>query len=101
VPRSSPTLLDWGLRLTLMLTLPAALGARAAGHATDRYAVPATAPLGHSRRRRDAQRALVAYSVGLTGLIAVKVLAPGFYARQDIRTPVRIAHPDAGRDPAD
>jgi putative peptidoglycan lipid II flippase len=33
--------------------------------------------------------ALVAYSVGLTGLILVKVLAPAFYARQDIRTPVR------------
>ena len=30
--------------------------------------------------------ALIAYSIGLTGLIIVKVLAPGFYARQDIRT---------------
>jgi putative peptidoglycan lipid II flippase len=29
--------------------------------------------------------------VGLVGLVMVKVLAPGFYARQDIRTPVRIA----------
>jgi putative peptidoglycan lipid II flippase len=29
--------------------------------------------------------------VGLIGLVMVKVLAPGFYARQDIRTPVRIA----------
>ncbi|VFS09932.1 integral membrane protein MviN [Citrobacter koseri] len=37
------------------------------------------------------QRALVAYSVGLIGLIVVKVLAPGFYSRQDIKTPVRIA----------
>jgi len=35
--------------------------------------------------------ALVAYSIGLAGLILVKVLAPGFYARQDIRTPVKIA----------
>jgi putative peptidoglycan lipid II flippase len=35
--------------------------------------------------------ALRGYGVGLLGLIAVKVLAPGFYARQDIRTPVRIA----------
>jgi putative peptidoglycan lipid II flippase len=34
---------------------------------------------------------VAAYSVGLIGLIMVKVLAPGFYARQDIRTPVRIA----------
>ena len=31
------------------------------------------------------------YGVGLLGLVAVKVLAPGFYARQDVRTPVRIA----------
>src|SRR5262249_54038480 len=37
------------------------------------------------------RQALVAYSVGLLGLILVKVLAPGFYARQNIATPVRIA----------
>jgi putative peptidoglycan lipid II flippase len=35
--------------------------------------------------------AVMAYSAGLVGLILVKVLAPGFYARQDIRTPVKIA----------
>jgi putative peptidoglycan lipid II flippase len=35
--------------------------------------------------------ALVAYSIGLMGLILVKVLAPGFYANQDIKTPVKIA----------
>ena len=37
------------------------------------------------------REALVAYTVGLTGLILVKVLAPGFYARQNVKTPVRIA----------
>jgi putative peptidoglycan lipid II flippase len=37
------------------------------------------------------QRALVAYSVGLLGIIVIKVLAPGFYAQQNIRTPVKIA----------
>jgi putative peptidoglycan lipid II flippase len=37
------------------------------------------------------ETALIAYSIGLIGLILVKVLAPGFYARQDIRTPVRFA----------
>jgi putative peptidoglycan lipid II flippase len=31
------------------------------------------------------------YGVGLMGLVGVKVLAPGFYARQDVRTPVKIA----------
>jgi putative peptidoglycan lipid II flippase len=35
--------------------------------------------------------ALRGYGVGLLGLVAIKVLAPAFYARQDIRTPVRIA----------
>ncbi len=35
--------------------------------------------------------AVVGYAVGLIGLIAVKILAPGFYAQKDIRTPVKIA----------
>jgi putative peptidoglycan lipid II flippase len=37
-----------------------------------------------------ASRSLMTYSLGLMGFISVKVLAPGFYARQDMRTPVRI-----------
>jgi putative peptidoglycan lipid II flippase len=36
-------------------------------------------------------RALQGYGVGLLGLVAVKILAPAFYAKQDIRTPVKIA----------
>ena len=36
------------------------------------------------------RQALVGYSIGLIGMILVKILAPGFYARQDIRTPVKI-----------
>jgi hypothetical protein len=35
--------------------------------------------------------ALMGYGVGLLGLVAIKVLAPGFYASQDIKTPVRVA----------
>lgn len=82
-------LLDWGLRLTLLLTLPAAL-------ALALLAVPMLATLfQHGAFTADdvmqTRTALVAYSVGLAGLILVKVLAPGFYSRQDIRTPVRIA----------
>jgi len=37
------------------------------------------------------RQALVAYSLGLLGLILVKVLAPAFYSRQNIKTPVKIA----------
>jgi putative peptidoglycan lipid II flippase len=82
-------LLDWGLRLTLMLTLPASL-------ALAMLATPLLATLFQygAFAATDVLRtreALVAYSIGLTGLILVKVLAPGFYARQDIRTPVKIA----------
>ena len=82
-------LLDWGLRLTLLLTLPAAL-------ALAMLAVPLLATLfQHGAFTADdvlqTRSALVAYSIGLAGLILVKVLAPGFYARQDIRTPVKIA----------
>ena len=39
----------------------------------------------------ETAKAVAAYGVGLTGLILVKILAPGFYAQQDIRTPVKIA----------
>ncbi len=81
-------LLDWGLRLVFMLTLPAAL-------ALGLIAVPLLATFFQhgafeANDVLNTSYALVGYSVGLIGLIAVKVLAPGFYARQDIRTPVKI-----------
>ena len=82
-------LLDWGLRLTLLLALPAAVALALLG-------VPLISTLFHYGHFSVedvwmTRRALVAYSVGLVGLILVKVLAPGFYARQNIRTPVKIA----------
>jgi len=88
-PVEFAALLDWGLRLTLMLTLPAAL-------ALALLAVPLLSTLFQhgaftATDVLQTRSALVAYSVGLAGLILVKVLAPGFYARQDIRTPVKIA----------
>ncbi|MBI4291771.1 MAG: murein biosynthesis integral membrane protein MurJ [Betaproteobacteria bacterium] len=82
-------LLDWGLRLTLILALPAAAALAA-------LALPLVTTLFHYGEFGEhdvwmTRQALIAYSVGLLGLILVKVLAPGFYARQNIRTPVRIA----------
>ena len=82
-------LLDWGLRLTLLLAAPAAVGLAI-------LAVPLIATLFfHGAFAAEdvfrTREALVAYTVGLTGLILVKVLAPGFYARQNVKTPVRIA----------
>ncbi len=88
-PEEYSKLLDWGLRLTLMLALPAAAALAV-------LAVPLIATLFHYGEFSVhdvlmTRNALVAYSVGLLGLILVKVLAPGFYARQNIRTPVKIA----------
>ncbi|WP_374258518.1 murein biosynthesis integral membrane protein MurJ [Aquabacterium sp.] len=82
-------LLDWGLRLVVLLALPSALALLV-------FAKPLVAVLYHYGRfsPNDVQQTVMAlscYGVGLMGLIGVKVLAPGFYASQDIRTPVRIA----------
>jgi len=81
-------LLDWGLRMTVLLALPAAAALAV-------LALPLIATLFQYGRfgAEDAamtRQALVAYSAGLLGLILVKILAPGFYARQDVKTPVKI-----------
>jgi putative peptidoglycan lipid II flippase len=83
------TMLDWGLRLSLLLALPCAIALLV-------FPQPLVAVLYHYGRFGPADvaatvRALMGYGVGLLGLIGVKVLAPGFFAQQDIRTPVRIA----------
>ena len=82
-------LLDWGLRLVVMLALPCALALLVFPQAL----VSVLYHYGAFSGGDVAQtvRALMGYGVGLLALIAIKVLAPGFYARQDIRTPVRIA----------
>ena len=82
-------LLDWGLRLVLLLALPCAVALLV-------FPRPLVAVLYHygAFSSRDVQQTVVAlmgYGVGLMGLVGVKILAPGFYARQDIRTPVKIA----------
>jgi len=82
-------MLDWGLRIVVLLAVPCAVGLLT-------LAEPLVATLFHYGALRDADvgeigRALAGYGVGLLGLVAIKVLAPGYYASQDIRTPVRIA----------
>ena len=81
-------LLDWGLRLCAVLAVPAMVGLGV-------LAEPITALVFHYGAFSGTDvtmtaRAVAAYSVGLYGLIAVKVLAPAYYARLDIRTPVKI-----------
>ena len=81
-------LLIWGLQLTFLLAAPSAIALFIFGE-------PLAAVLYHYGKFSAldvlmTQRALAAYGVGLIGLILVKILAPGFYSRQDIRTPVKI-----------
>jgi putative peptidoglycan lipid II flippase len=82
-------LLDWGLRLTLLIALPAAVGLGLLAEAV--ISVLFQGGRFAANDVTQTAQALVGYAFGLLGLIAVKILAPGFYARQDIRTPVKIA----------
>jgi putative peptidoglycan lipid II flippase len=82
-------MLDWGLRLVVLLSVPCALALLV-------FSRPLVAVLFHNGEfsalhvQRTSQ-ALVGYGVGLVGLVAIKVLAPGYYAKQDTRTPMLIA----------
>ena len=83
------SLLDWGLRIALLLTAPCAV-------ALALMAEPLTAVLYHYGRFEafDVHMTALtvqAYAVGLIAIIGIKVLAPGYFARQNVRTPVRIA----------
>lgn len=82
-------LMDWGLRLCFVLALPSTV-------ALGILSKPLIASLFQYGQftafdTEMTQWALIAYSVGLMGIILVKVLAPGFYSHQNIRTPVKIA----------
>ncbi|MDO5057762.1 MAG: murein biosynthesis integral membrane protein MurJ [Lautropia sp.] len=82
-------LLDWGLRLALIFATPAMLGLAL-------LAEPLTALLFHygafsSHDLVMTAQTVTAYGAGLFALTAVRILAPGFFARQDVRTPVKIA----------
>ena len=82
-------MLDWGLRIVVLLAVPCAVALLA-------FAQPLVATLFHYGALQDHDvrqiaLALAGYGAGLIGLVAIKVLAPGYYASQDIRTPVKIA----------
>jgi putative peptidoglycan lipid II flippase len=82
-------MIDWGLRIVLLLAIPSAV-------ALLTFAQPLVAALNHYGAFKDSDvgqvaRALMGYGVGLIGLVAIKILAPAYYAKQDIKTPVKIA----------
>lgn len=82
-------LLDWGLRLVFLLGLPAAVGLALLSDGLVATLFNYGAFSGHDVMQT--RLAVMAYAAGLLGLLAIKILAPGFYAKQDIRTPVKIA----------
>ena len=78
--------LGWAIQLALLIALPATFGLFL-------LAQPILATLFAYFGFNDALMsalALMAYSLGLPAFILIKILASGFYARQDTRTPVRI-----------
>lgn len=88
-PAAFSATLDWGLRMVLVIGVPAMLGLLL-------LAGPLVSTLfQHGRATAHdvemAAWALAAYSFGFLGFSMVKVLVPGFYARQDTRAPLRIA----------
>ena len=79
--------LDWALRLVIILVVPATIALLV-------FAGPLTVTIfGYGKFDEHALRmttyGLMAYSWGLLGFSLVKVLAPGYFARQDTKTPVR------------
>lgn len=80
--------LDWALRWVLLVGMPSAV-ALAVLSGPILTTLFQRGEFGASDVRM-AQLSLIAYSFGILGFIAVKVLAPGYFARQDTKSPVRI-----------
>ncbi|WP_426414849.1 murein biosynthesis integral membrane protein MurJ [Aestuariirhabdus sp. LZHN29] len=88
-PEAFSRTLDWAVRLVLLIGLPSAL-------ALFVLAEPLIATIFHYGAMQDrdvvmAAMSLRAYASGLLAFMVIKVLAPGYFARQDIKTPVKIA----------
>ena len=82
-------LVNWGLKFGILIAVPAAT-------ALAILAIPLISTLFYYGvfTKTDivmTQYALIAYSIGLVGLILIKILAPAFYAQQNVKTPVKIA----------
>jgi len=81
-------MIDWGLRLVVLLAVPASV-------ALLTFALPLVSVLFHNgaitaRDVTQTTAALMGYGAGLLGLVAIKVLAPAYFANQDIKTPALI-----------
>lgn len=88
-PDAFSDLLDWSLRWVVLIAVPACVGlvVLAGPLLTTLFLYGVTTPDDIIKMSYS----LVAYGLGLVGFILVKVLAPGFFARQDTKTPVKVA----------
>jgi len=80
--------LDWALRFVVLIALPATL-------ALVILAEPILFTLFHHGKMQASDilmsaYSLKAYALGLFAFMLIKVLVPGYFARQDMKTPVRI-----------
>jgi len=86
-PRAFSHTLDWALRWVILISTPAMV-------ALIILAGPLISTLfQHGSFTADsvtmATYSLIAYSTGLISFVMIKVLSPGYFARQDTRSPVR------------
>jgi len=79
--------LEWALRLSLLFALPASVGLIVLSEQLmivlfyyGEFSLRDVKMAGHS---------LIAFAIGLSAFIWVKVLAPGYFARQDTKTPIK------------
>lgn len=82
-------LLDWGLKLVIVFAVPASIGLALVGEAL--ISVLFQSAKFNAGDVAQTSTAVLGYACGLIGLIGIKILAPGFYAQKDIKTPVKIA----------
>lgn len=88
-PQAFSATIDWAIKMVLLVGVPAAI-------ALGVLAEPLIATLYNYGKMttyavEQSAKALQAYSLGVLTFMLIKVLAPGYFARQDLKTPVKIA----------
>ncbi|EHH1216129.1 murein biosynthesis integral membrane protein MurJ [Vibrio parahaemolyticus] len=79
--------MDWGVRMVTLLGIPAMLGLMAL--AKPMLMVLFMRGEFSPQDVHQASLSLLAYASGLLNFMLIKVLAPGYYSRQDTKTPVK------------
>ncbi len=86
-PQGFANTMDWGVRMVTMLGLPAMLGLMVL--AKPMLMVLFMRGEFSAEDVHQASLSLTAYSSGLLNFMLIKILAPGYYSRQDTKTPMK------------